>query len=215
MRIPRPVTADRPRRHAGRGFTLLEVLVSIVILSFGVLGMVGMQALALQSNKEARYQSTAVQFAKELADMMRGNKDVALAAGTANPYLVASTSADNGGSPVANCFATYCATPLAVATWEAREWLLRVKATLPGARVTVCQDTAPYDAAGLPQWNCTPGTGSITPTVIKIGWTRLGTDRGTLSGTGGTKDSQGLEQAIRPSVMVPLTPGSADVGTMP
>ena len=41
------------------GFSLVEVLVAIVILSFGMLGMVGMQAFALQSNRDARLQSQA------------------------------------------------------------------------------------------------------------------------------------------------------------
>ncbi len=47
-------------RHPARqqGFSLMEVLVSIVVLSFGLLGMVGMQAAALQSNREARLQSS-------------------------------------------------------------------------------------------------------------------------------------------------------------
>ena len=38
------------RRRATGGFTLVEVLVSIVVLSFGMLGIVGVQAFALQSN---------------------------------------------------------------------------------------------------------------------------------------------------------------------
>ncbi|HEY8905230.1 MAG TPA: prepilin-type N-terminal cleavage/methylation domain-containing protein, partial [Rhodoferax sp.] len=32
-----------------RGFSLIEVLVSIVVLSFGLLGMVGMQAASLHA----------------------------------------------------------------------------------------------------------------------------------------------------------------------
>lgn len=72
------------RRAAG--FSLIEVLVAIVLLSFGLLGMVGLQAAALQNNREARLQSAAVDLARELAEMMRGNKDVA-ALTSANPYL--------------------------------------------------------------------------------------------------------------------------------
>ena len=70
------------RRHSG--FSLVEVLISIVVLSFGLLGMVGMQAAALQSNREARLQSSAVLLARDMADMMRGNKTQALLA-TGNP----------------------------------------------------------------------------------------------------------------------------------
>ena len=38
-----------------RGFSLLEVLISIVVLSFGVLGAAGLQATSLQANREATH----------------------------------------------------------------------------------------------------------------------------------------------------------------
>ena len=79
------------RQHTQRhstGFSLVEVLVSIVVLSFGMLAMVGLQASALQSNREARMQSTATSLARELAEKMRGNHDVAILTVAANnPYL--------------------------------------------------------------------------------------------------------------------------------
>lgn len=62
------------RTRTSRGFSLVEVLVAIVVLSFGLLGMVGMQAFALQANREARLQGQAAVLARELAEMMRGNK---------------------------------------------------------------------------------------------------------------------------------------------
>ena len=40
-----------------------------MVLSFGMLGIVGVQAFALQSNREARLQSHAVNLARELADL--------------------------------------------------------------------------------------------------------------------------------------------------
>lgn len=71
------------------GFTLVEVLVAIVILAFGMLGTVGMQAFAIQANRDARLQAQAVVFARELAEMMRGNKEIAVkTTAAANPYLV-------------------------------------------------------------------------------------------------------------------------------
>lgn len=196
LRVPRG--ASKPR-----GFTLLEVLVAIVVLSFGVLGVVGLQAAALQANKEARYQSAAVALGRELADMMRGNKKVALQTSTSqNPYLAAnfvgtlpSTSSD--------CFTGTCASQLAVAEFNMREWLGRVQTTLPGARVVVCFDAQPYSSTdGLPVWACTAGTGA--PAVVKIGWTRQ------LTNTAATDVEQvrGTGEQGHPAVVLPLIAGS-------
>lgn len=77
-----------PRRaKCATGFSLVEVLVSIVVLSFGLLGMVGMQAAALQSNREARLQSSAVVLVRELAETIRGNKVEGIKPTASNPYI--------------------------------------------------------------------------------------------------------------------------------
>lgn len=61
-----------PRRSSrrARGFTLIEVLVSILIFSFGVLGAVGMQARILQSSTQNADRSRASMLANELASQM-------------------------------------------------------------------------------------------------------------------------------------------------
>jgi type IV pilus assembly protein PilV len=182
----------RRGRSAG-GFTLLEVLVAIVVLSFGVLGVVGLQAAALQANKEARYQSTAVAMGRELGDLMRGNKDVAITAG--NPYL--GSWASTATLPTApSC--TPCASATDVAQANMADWLMRVRDALPGVRVEVCFDADAYGgtAAALPKWGCTD-TGGLA--VVKMGWTRQSTNR----------NDADPEQAVRPVVVVPLIAGSA------
>lgn len=42
-----------------RGSVLLEALISILIFSIGILGLVGMQGAAINSTSDARYRSTA------------------------------------------------------------------------------------------------------------------------------------------------------------
>jgi type IV pilus assembly protein PilV len=184
------------------GFTLVEILVAIVVLSFGVLGVVGMQAAALQSNRSARNQSTAVALGRELADMMRGNKDVALATSTtANPYLIANYT---GTAPTitANCFTSACTSTLAVAQFDMDQWLARVSAALPQARVVVCFDDTPYaSSTGLPQWACTSAANQTL--VVKIGWTQKSLD----SSVAAPEKAQATSS--RPAVVLPLTAGSA------
>lgn len=205
MKISAPPTppALNGRVPAQRGFTLLEVLVAIVVLSFGVLGVVGLQAAALQANKEARYQSAAVALGRELGDMMRGNKDIALQTTSAqNPYLVANFTGTLP-STTSDCFAAACASQLAVAEFNMREWLARVQTTLPGARVVVCFDDQPYSSTdSLPKWGCTSAANGTA--VVKIGWTRQSTDTNAAD----ADQVRGTGEVGRPSVVLPLIAGS-------
>ena len=60
------------------GFTLLEVLVSIVVLSIGLLGMAGLIAAGLKSNHAAQYRGHATMLADDILDRMRANQTLAL-----------------------------------------------------------------------------------------------------------------------------------------
>ncbi|HEU4460941.1 MAG TPA: type IV pilus modification protein PilV [Methylibium sp.] len=76
MRLPLLSSSLRARRPAParpgqRGVTLLEVLVSILIFSFGILGLVGLQARATQYSIDAEDRSRAALLADDLAAQMR------------------------------------------------------------------------------------------------------------------------------------------------
>lgn len=64
--------------NRNRGFTLIEVLVALLILSVGLLGIAGMQTLSLQMNVSARQSSQATFLAYDIIDRMRANKSAAL-----------------------------------------------------------------------------------------------------------------------------------------
>jgi len=194
-----------PALRQSRGFSLIEVLISMVVLSFGLLGMVGLQATALQANRQARIQATAGSLAHELAEMMRGNKDVGLLA-TNNPYIGEySPSSPVPAIPLyclnVHTSTTPCSDATAIANAQMTEWLTRVRAELPSAYVKVCVDSAPFDASGTPRFNCA-ATGAGATTVIKIGWSRPSTDR---SATG----ASAIEQGTVPSLILPVTPGNS------
>ncbi len=55
------------------GFSLLEVLISIVITSVGLLGLAGMQAAGIRNNHSAYHHSQATVLAYDMADRMRAN----------------------------------------------------------------------------------------------------------------------------------------------
>jgi Tfp pilus assembly protein PilV len=57
---------SRPRKPA-RGTTLIEVMVAMSVLFFGLLGMTKLQVWGLNSNQGARANTIATQLARELA----------------------------------------------------------------------------------------------------------------------------------------------------
>ena len=61
-------------RYRTQGFTLLEVLVTLVVLSIGLLGLAGMQLNGLQSNHSAYLRSQATILTQDIADRMRANR---------------------------------------------------------------------------------------------------------------------------------------------
>ena len=57
-----------PARQGGA--MLLEALIAILIFSIGVLGIIGVQALAVQNSNDARFRSAAAQLADQLLGQM-------------------------------------------------------------------------------------------------------------------------------------------------
>ena len=62
-------------RTKAEGFTLIEILVAVLVLSIGVLGLIAMESLALKTNQSAYHRSQATLLVYDLADRIRANKD--------------------------------------------------------------------------------------------------------------------------------------------
>jgi type IV pilus assembly protein PilV len=69
----------------GRGVTLVETLIALLVLSIGLLGLAGLETTSLRFNTSAYYRTQATALAYDLADRMRANRQAALA----NAYNVA------------------------------------------------------------------------------------------------------------------------------
>ncbi|MEJ5127877.1 prepilin-type N-terminal cleavage/methylation domain-containing protein [Comamonas sp. MYb21] len=61
-----------------RGFALIEVLVSLVIFSLGVVGLMGMQTRALQASTDAQDRSMAAMLANSVTSEMWAIKSTSL-----------------------------------------------------------------------------------------------------------------------------------------
>ncbi|WP_129642616.1 type IV pilus modification protein PilV [Peristeroidobacter agariperforans] len=66
-----------PRAQAGVG--LIEVLVSLLVLSIGMLGLAGLQMYSLRNNQGAMERSMAVVETHSIVDAMRADRAAALA----------------------------------------------------------------------------------------------------------------------------------------
>jgi len=69
------------RRMAGhrrqRGVTLIEILITLLVLAVGLLGLAALQGISLQTGQVAYQRSQAVSIAYEVADFARANRSVA------------------------------------------------------------------------------------------------------------------------------------------
>ncbi len=63
-------------RRRQSGFSLIEVLVSVVIMSVGILGVAGMQVISLQQNRSSLLRAEALQIGNDILDRMRANPQV-------------------------------------------------------------------------------------------------------------------------------------------
>ena len=78
-----------------KGATLIEILISILLLSLGMMAVAGMQAYSIAAQNNAIYRSVASTMANELAELIRLNP----AGLNAGNYNIAFMSQQLPGAP--------------------------------------------------------------------------------------------------------------------
>ena len=74
--------------HAQRGLSLFEVLITVVVVSVGLLGLAGLQFAGLRASNNAQDATYAMQLAQDLADRIRANRWEALNGGGYNTFTI-------------------------------------------------------------------------------------------------------------------------------
>lgn len=118
------------------GFTLVEVLISLLILSIGLLGLAGLQTTGLRANHSANLRTQATLLAYDMADRMRANQG-----GYEGGFYHIATPADRScvwdGSAPADCSLQQ------LAEHDVWEWNATVARELPQGVGVVCLDSDP------------------------------------------------------------------------
>ncbi|HEY8100882.1 MAG TPA: type IV pilus modification protein PilV [Burkholderiaceae bacterium] len=161
------------RKNIQSGFYLLETLVSVFVVSIGVLCAAGMQLTAMQTAQQSGLQTLAMQLAVDMADQIRANNSVTKLNDEQNPYLsIDYGAAKKIAAPSAQCFSAknICST-IEMENFSIYGWEKKIKENLPQGRMLVCRDAEPWDSnASRYRWECNSTPNGNSSLVIKIGW---------------------------------------------
>jgi len=142
------------------GFTLLETLIAVILLSVGLLGVAGMQMKSQQFNRSAYFETQAIIVAHDMLERMRAN--------------IAGQKAGHYHQPTAvkyaGCYTSAGCSTQEMAQNDMYEWAGAdtdsIATKLPAGAGVVCLDTTPDD--GTPSTPNCDNSGSIY--AIKIWW---------------------------------------------
>lgn len=132
-----------------RGVSLLEVMVAMLLLSVGMLGMLGLKMAGLRSTAQANVRATASMHATNIMDRMRANPVRALA----GEYTLTMA----GAAP---------AVPVGVAQVDLAQWRRNITDDLPGGSGSVAVQPDGTVQVVL-QWN-ERSDASNTPTALSF-----------------------------------------------
>jgi type IV pilus assembly protein PilV len=194
-------TTRNPRRHSG--FTLIEVLVTVVVVSIGLLGLAGLQINGLRANMSSEARSKATLMASDIIERMR-----------ANPVGVADNAYDGidtanigcGGQPNPFCSntnsaaATNCNTTQ-MATFDAWVWACGMPPAngnvQPGGITNqLSQGTGSVDCNDVDTTDADPCTAGSTYSVT-VTWNELNPNSTDVA-TSGVDTVQTLALTIAP-----------------
>jgi len=139
---------------AQRGFSMLEILITLVIVAIALLGTAGLQIYAMRVNQSGQFRTQAIFLASDIAERMEANK----AAAVTGNYALALTSVSSVAAT--DCAAAAC-NSANLANWDLSQWGIAIANLLPQATWSVTQTAA----------------GNPSTYNIVIGWTDRSTSK--------------------------------------
>jgi len=152
------------------GFSLIEVMVTLVLTTIGILGMVAMQGRSIQYTQDSAQRNTAIMLANELAEIIRANPDEVfkktppkepIYSGFKDTSLFYKDKGSDFDTAPTNCVAN------PTSAIEMRDcWVEAVEASLPGAATLL--DSTAYICRSSSPGTC-DDNGSMVE--IQLAWT--------------------------------------------
>lgn len=159
-------------KHPNHGFSLIEVMVAVLIVTLGLLGIAGTLLTATRSASSSYLQQNAVQYAYDIVDRMRANAASVSAGG---PYTATMTAPGTAPSP--NCTTSTC-TSAEMAAWDVWEWQSLLNTNLPNGKGSITLASGADSTTTITvtvQWIDTPAqttfnvaTSNLTPASYTV-----------------------------------------------
>ncbi|GLQ49685.1 type IV pilus modification protein PilV [Dyella flava] len=146
-------------KRSVQGFTFLEVLVAVVVVSLGMLGIAATLFASVRGATSGYTRQVAVQYAYDIIDRMRANQVEAAQAGGA---YTATAVAPSSTSPQ-SCNDATC-TAAQMATYDVWDWQTQLAQNLPQGlgSITITTDTSGISTVTVTiTWQDTAGTSAF------------------------------------------------------
>jgi len=164
-----------------RGFSLIEVMMALIIISVGLLGIAKMQALALASTGTARLRSLASIQAASLASAMHTDRAYWTTSGIASVTITGKTISDTTLATVHSCTGSGgtrpspACTPTQMAAEDLQVWAAAMQAVLPNDSAIIACSGTPVTCTITINWaehivnsNQQETTGALPPTTYQL-----------------------------------------------
>jgi type IV pilus assembly protein PilV len=145
------------RYHLEKGFFMLEVLITMVVMAIGMLGIAAMLMVAHKASSSSYLRQQASQSVSNMIDKMRANRQAAISGNYNISDLVASGAPTIPASPSPSCVTASCTTTQ-LAAYDAWYWLANDVGQLPngaGSITTTLSGTNTLVTVTV-QWNDSP-----------------------------------------------------------
>lgn len=158
MKMSAIMSSTRHVTGPQHGFTMIELLIAVVVLSIGLLGLAALQAQSLRNNQSAYHRTQATILAYDMIDRARANRQ----------------GFDNGdyhlptATPTPACTSAAGCTATEMADNDMDEWADLVGEHLPGGEGVICRDSTPDSGDDAANHDCDNNANANY--VIKLWW---------------------------------------------